>query len=131
MQDWRWNWAWGQWCGMRLRGLSMELYWQAFWQSLPLYSCLEIFNFPLKNAFQFVGTYQAAIPAMVYAVALTIIMGLTRQKVGGTWLNDMLSFWPFVLIYAYIDVILGVITLKRLYRIVNRQIVNGGTYLSY
>ena len=84
----------------------------------------SIFNFQLKNAFQFVGTYQAAIPAMVYAVALTIIMGLTRQKVGGTWLNDMLSFWPFVLIYAYIDVILGVITLKRLYRIVNRKSPN-------
>ena len=48
-------------------------------------------------AFQFLGTYQAAIPAMVYAVTLTIIMGLTRQKVGGTWLNDMLSFWPFLL----------------------------------
>ena len=70
-------------------------------------------------AFQFLGTYQAAIPAMVYAVTLTIIMGLTRQKVGGTWLNDMLSFWPFVLIYVYITVILGVTTLKRLYQIVN------------
>ena len=50
-------------------------------------------------AFQFMDTYQAAIPAMVYAVALTIIMGLTRQQVGGTWLNNMPSFWPFVLIY--------------------------------
>ena len=75
-------------------------------------------------AFQFLGTYQAAIPAMVYAVTLTIIMGLTRQKVGGTWLNDMLSFWPFVLIYVYITVILGVVTQKRLYQIVNRQSSN-------
>ena len=74
----------------------------------------SIFNFQLKYAFQFIGTYQAAIPAMVYAVALTIIMGLTRQQVGGTWLNNMLSFWPFVLIYTYIDVILGVIILRRL-----------------
>ena len=65
-------------------------------------------------AFQFLGTYQAAIPAMVYAVLLTIIMGLTRQKAGGTWLNDMLSFWPFVLIYVYIAVILGVIILRRI-----------------
>ena len=75
-------------------------------------------------AFQFLGTYQAAIPAMVYAVTLTIIMGLTRQKVGGTWLNDMLSFWPFVLIYVYITVILGAVTLKRLYQIVNRKSSN-------
>ena len=65
-------------------------------------------------AFQFIGTYQAAIPAMAYAVLLTIIMGLTRQKAGGTWLNDMLSFWPFVLIYVYIAVILGVIILRRI-----------------
>ena len=28
----------------------------------------------------FIGTYKAAIPALVYAVVLTIIMGLTRQK---------------------------------------------------
>ena len=44
---------------------------------------------------QFIGTYKAAIPALVYAVVLTIIMGLTRQEVNGTWLNNMLSFWPF------------------------------------
>jgi hypothetical protein len=65
-------------------------------------------------AFQFVSTYQAAIPAMVYAVMLTIIMGLTRQHISGTWLNNMLSFWPFVLIYVYITVILGIIILRRL-----------------
>ena len=63
--------------------------------------------------FQFIGTYQAAIPALVYAVALTIVMGLTRQKDGGTWLNNMLSFWPFVLIYVYIAVILGQIIIRR------------------
>ena len=30
--------------------------------------------------FQFIGTYKAAIPALVYAVVLTIIMGLTRRR---------------------------------------------------
>ena len=63
--------------------------------------------------FQFIGTYNAAIPALVYAVVLTIIMGLTRQTVDGMWLNNMLSFWPFVLIYVYIAVILGQIILRR------------------
>ena len=63
--------------------------------------------------FQFIGTYQAAIPALVYAVVLTIIMGLTRQTVDGVWLNNMLSFWPFVLIYVYMAVILGQIILRR------------------
>ena len=35
------------------------------------------------HIFQFIGTYKAAIPALVYAVVLTIIMGLTRQTVNG------------------------------------------------
>ena len=71
--------------------------------------------------FQFIGTYKAAIPALVYAVVLTIMMGLTRQTVNGVWLNNMLSFWPFVLIYVYIAVILGLIILRRLRKMVNGQ----------
>ena len=63
---------------------------------------------------QFIGTYKAAIPALVYAVVMTIIMGLTRQTVDGRWLNNMLSFWPFVLTYVYIAVILGQIVIRRL-----------------
>ena len=73
---------------------------------------------------QFIGTYKAAIPAMVYAVVLTIVMGLTRQKSlthgsspmdeGSMWFNYMLNFWPFVLIYVYIAVILGLVILKQM-----------------
>lgn len=65
-------------------------------------------------AFRFIGTYQAAIPTLMYAVLLTIIMGLTRQTENGTWLNNMLVFWPFVLLYVYMAVILGVTVLRRL-----------------
>ena len=65
-------------------------------------------------AFRFIGTYQAAIPTLVYAVLLTIIMGLTRQTENGMWLSNMLVFWPFVLIYVYMAVILGVTVLRRL-----------------
>ena len=65
-------------------------------------------------AFQFLATYQAAISAMAYAVVLTIVMGLTRQDANGTWLSNMLTFWPFVLIYVYVAVILGLVTLRRL-----------------
>lgn len=64
--------------------------------------------------FQFLGTSQAAIPAMIYAVALTVVMGLTRQEPHGSWLSNMLTFWPFVLIYVYIALILGIIILRRL-----------------
>ena len=73
-------------------------------------------KFQVKDVFQFIGTYQAAIPAMIYAIALTIVMGLTRQQEGGSWLNDMLSFWPFVLVYVYMTVILGVVTLRRIFK---------------
>ena len=113
--------------GLIFAGLMLELsvgpvVWEAFaWPAngIVLAGFLAIialiFLFRKKvYAFQFVGTYQAAIPAMAYAVGLTIVMGLTRQQVGGTWLNNMLSFWPFVLVYVYIAVILGVVTLKRI-----------------
>ena len=112
--------------GLIIAGLALELsvgpiIWEAFsWPTngmvLAGFLLMIAMMFLLRKkvyALQFVGTYQAAIPAMVYAVVLTIIMGLIRQKVGGTWLNDMLSFWPFVLIYVYITVILGVIILRR------------------
>lgn len=70
-------------------------------------------------ACHFIGTHQAAIPAMLYAVGLTILMGLTRQSQDGTWLNNMLSFWPFVLTYVYIAVILGLIILRRMVHLHN------------
>ena len=72
-------------------------------------------------AFRFIGTYQAAIPALMYAVVLTIIMGLTRQEAHGAWLKNMLTFWPFVLVYVYMAVILGVVILHRLRRMFNGQ----------
>lgn len=66
------------------------------------------------DALRFLGTYKAAVPAMIYAIILTIIMGLTKQTVDGTWLNNMLAFWPLVLIYTYIAVILGVIIIRHI-----------------
>ena len=67
---------------------------------------IAIIYLPRKKVygFLFIGTYKAAIPALIYAVVLTVIMGLTRQTVDGRWLNNMLSFWPFILIYVYIAV---------------------------
>ena len=114
--------------GLIFAGLMLELSvgpvkWDAFaWPAngivLAVFLAVIDYLFLLRKkvyAFQFIGTYHAAIPAMVYAVVLTVIMGLTRQQVNGTWLNNMLSFWPFVLIYVYLTVILGVVTLKRIH----------------
>ena len=113
--------------GLICAGLMLELsvgpvVWEAFaWPAngvvLAGFLAIIAIIFLLRNkiyACRFIGTYQAAIPTLVYAVVLTIIMGLTRQTVNGTWLNNMLAFWPFVLIYVYMAVILGVTILRRL-----------------
>ena len=113
--------------GLIIAGLLLELsvgpvVWDAFrWpvNGIVLAGFLVLITiiFLLRKkvyGFQFIGTYKAAIPALVYAVVLTIIMGLTRQEVNGVWLNNMLSFWPFVLIYVYIAVILGQVILRRI-----------------
>lgn len=70
------------------------------------------------SAFRFLSTYAAAVPALAYVVLLTIIMGLTRQTPDGTGLSNMLSFWPFVLAYAYMTVILGLVIVQRVSLIV-------------
>ena len=64
--------------------------------------------------FQFLGTYKAAIPALVYVVLLTVVMGLMPQTVSGSWLNNMLSFWPFVLSYLWLMVLVGSVCMTRL-----------------
>ena len=78
------------------------------------------------HVFRFLGTQWAAVPALVYAVVLTIIMGLTKQLPDTTGvmayhsvvdvigISRMLSFWPFVLVYAWMAFILGLATLHRL-----------------
>ena len=61
----------------------------------------------------FLGTNHAAIPAMALAVVLTIVMGLTIQSPEGTWFGNMLSFWPFVLVYMLIALVLGQVIIAR------------------
>ena len=113
--------------GLVLAGLMLQLSigpvdWDVFrWPVngivLAVFLALVAIAFLLRKkvyGFQFIGTYKAAVPALVYAVALTIIMGMTRQEVNGTWLTNMLSFWPFVLIYVYMAVILGLVVLRQL-----------------
>ena len=108
-------------------GLMLELSvgpvnWDAFaWPANMIAVCvlmilIMLIHFTSKwvYAFRFLSTYAAAIPTLCYAVVLTIVMGLTRQKMNGTWINDMLTFWPFVLIYVLMVVILGLTILRRL-----------------
>ena len=139
--------------GLIVAGLILELSvgpvdWDAFrWpvngMVLAGFLALIAVIFMLRKkvyGFQFIGTYKAAIPALVYAVVLTIIMGLTRQKSltpgtapmdeGSLWINYMLNFWPFVLIYVYITIILGLVVLSKLRRLVKLQDHSLTSYLS-
>jgi len=112
--------------GLLVAGLLLELsvgpvVWETFaWPAnglvLAFFIALIVVIHLLRRqvyVFRFLSTFQAAIPTMIYAVVLTIIMGLTRQTVNGQWLNNMLTFWPFVLIYVYMAVIVGLVVLKQ------------------
>ena len=70
--------------------------------------------------FSFLLTAEAAVPTLIYAAVLTVVMGLTRQvsaherAIDPIGLTQMLSFWPFVLIYLLLATIVGLITLRQI-----------------
>ena len=112
--------------GLMVAGLILELtvgpvVWDAFrWPSnavvLAGFVLMILAMHLLRSrvyAFRYLSTYHAAIPAMTYAVVLTIVMGLNRQTADGRWLNNMLVFWPFVFIYVYMAVIVGLVVMKQ------------------
>lgn len=70
-------------------------------------------------AFRFIASPRAAVPALVYAVLLTAVMGLVRQTAAPhpadpVGLTRMLSYWPFVLIYVWLSLIVGLVALRQL-----------------
>ena len=71
--------------------------------------------------FRFLASYASAVPCLVYAVILTTIMGLTRQVpvempvTDPLGISHMLSFWPFVLIYLWMAIILSQVTLRAIF----------------
>ncbi len=80
---------------------------------------------------RWMGSYQAAVSAMVSLVVLTVCMGLIRQlspevEVSGIrgWLgfSQMLSAWSFVLLFAWFVTLLGMTLLRRLHRMKWRDI---------
>ncbi|MBO4549610.1 MAG: cytochrome c biogenesis protein ResB [Bacteroidaceae bacterium] len=70
--------------------------------------------------FRWMATLQAGIPAIVACAMLTILMGVTRQVPSGhvatepIGITAMLSFWPFVLSYLWLTVLVGMVCLTRL-----------------
>jgi hypothetical protein len=71
-------------------------------------------------AFRFFRTLSAAVPALIFASLLTVCMGLIKQVPDGMESSDrmgftnMISSWPFVLIYLYIALILGLVVCHKL-----------------
>lgn len=115
-------------CGLVLQFSVRPIEWKAFAYPVNLLMAVLIvlvilLAYALRSrsyAIRFMGSYAAAIPTLVYTVILTAIMGLTRQVADGQEAVDffgithMLSFWPFVLIYVYIAIILGLVILQHL-----------------
>lgn len=70
--------------------------------------------------FSYMATMPAAVPAIAAAALLTMVMGLTKQvapgatPADGLGLTKMLSFWPFVLVYFWMTMIVGLVTVKQL-----------------
>ena len=74
--------------------------------------------------FRWMSSYPAAVTAMLAVVILTVIMGFTRQlppqqTVSGAeaWLGftQMLSAWPFALLFTWLITLLGMTILRRLH----------------
>ena len=77
---------------------------------LVVYICLLILVYALRKkvyAFQWAMGYTAAVPALVVCAVATMIYGITN------W-SGTLSCWPFVLIYIWITVILGLTSIHRI-----------------
>jgi len=69
-------------------------------------------------AFEWMMHSSAAVPCLLFAAVLTIVMGLLPQlRSGGIpWLSQMLTFWPFVIIWTWMMVISALAALNHLLR---------------
>ena len=90
---------------------------------LAFYLLLLVIIYALRHRvrlFSFLFTVEAAVPTLIYAAILTVAMGLTRQvapherAIDPIGLTRMLSFWPFVLIYARLAGIVGLIAIRQI-----------------
>lgn len=73
--------------------------------------------------FRWLGSYAAAVTSLAAVVVMTVIMGLIRQTgpqtVSGVapWLgfSQMLSTWPFALLFTWLITVLGLTAFRHLY----------------
>lgn len=74
--------------------------------------------------FRWMSSFPATVSALIAVAAMTVIMGFTRQLPAqevlsgleaGLGFSQMLSAWPFVLLFTWLMTILGSTILRRLY----------------
>lgn len=120
-------------CGLVVVGLVLQLCvgsidWSLFARPLNFslfaaYVLALVVLYAVRRHIYFVSwslTYGAAIPSIAFVVVATLLMGLIRQEPNGgrnvaEAVHDMLSFWPFVLLYAWMTTVVGWAALKNVF----------------
>lgn len=100
------------------------------WLLLLGYISFLVFVYSLRNkvnAFKWLGSIEAAIPAIVYTVALTLVMGLTKQtqsavKDSVLGFESMTSSWIFFIVYLWLTTVVGLVCIERLVHFRTRNI---------
>lgn len=123
--------------GLFAVGLALQLTmgpidWSLFaspvnWMMLVLLLAFLALMFLLREkvyAFEWMMHGHAAVASLSWALGITLVMGLLPQtREGGvTWLSQMLTFWPFVIIWTWMMVISGLATINHLLRFKIKEI---------
>lgn len=123
--------------GLFAVGLALQLTmgpidWSLFaspvnWIMLVLLLAFLALMFLLRKkvyAFEWMMHGHAAVASLSWALGITLVMGLLPQtREGGvTWLSQMLTFWPFVMIWTWMMVISGLATINHLLRFKVKEI---------
>lgn len=120
--------------GLTLIGLALQMTcgnirWASFSYPLNLYILVGyiiilILLYALHQRIYFVRwamTYKAVVPALVFVVGMTFLMGMIKQVPEYTQTDDWLGFskmiscWPFVLVYWWMTTILGLVSIKHIW----------------
>ena len=97
------------------------------WIMLVLLLGFLVLMFLLRKrvyAFEWMMHGEAAVAAIAWALGITLLMGFIPQSRGEgmPWLSQMLTFWPFVLIWTWMMVISGLATLNHLLHFKRKEI---------
>ena len=112
--------------GLLLQAVHGPVFWDAM--SMPANIILLLFFILLLvlvyvfkkkvRFFAWMASPAAAVSSIAWALLLTIVMGLIAQVPARGWLGNMITFWPFVLIYIWMTFVVGLVALNHLCRLI-------------